>query len=157
MKLTIKALFLLIALLITSNLCFSADSKGLIQAYYDALNKKDMKQFFALMDPNVIHDINQGPTEIGIPKFRHFMEKVNNSFNEKLSDIVIMISDDGKYGAAQWVDHGIYFKDYPGLGVAAKNQKYVIRGGHFFEISRGAIKRVTTYYNAEDFMKQIRD
>lgn len=152
-----KKIILLLALLIFGiNYCFAADTKQLIQAYYDALNKKDMQQFFAIMDPNVIHDINQGDSEKGKAKFKKFMQKVNNSFDEKLSNIIIMISEDGKHAAATWIDHGVYYKDYPGLDVKAKNQKYVLSGGHFFEIRNGAISRVTTYYNATDFLKQIK-
>lgn len=150
-----KMLLSLIAFFIGINVCLAADTKQLVQDYYTALNNKDMNQFFALMDPNVIHDINQGGSERGIPKFKKFMELSNNSFNEKLTNIIIMVSDDGKHAAATWVDHGTYFKDYPGMTTKAKNQKYVLPGGHFFDIDKGAISRVTTYYNATDFMKQI--
>lgn len=128
----------------------------LIKTYFDALNRKDMDRYFSIMDANVIHDINQGESEQGLEKFKIFMEKSNASFDEKLNNIVIMVSDDGKYGAATWMDHGVYVKDYPGFEVKAKKQNYTLSGGHFFEIRNGKLYRVTTYYNATDFMKQIK-
>jgi steroid delta-isomerase-like uncharacterized protein len=153
----IKTLSITLVLLFSSlSICLAASTEELVKAYYDSLNKKDIKQFFALMDSNVIHDINQGTTEIGIEKFKKFMEKSNASFDEKLTDIVIMVSNDGKHAAALWVDHGTYYHDYPGMDLKAHNQQYVIKGGHFFEIRQGGIYRVTTYFNENDFMKQIR-
>lgn len=128
----------------------------LVKKYFDAINKKDMDGFFAIMSNDVIHDINQDGSEKGVEKFKQFMEKANASFDEKLSDIVIMISEDGKQAAAKWIDHGKYFKDFPGLDVKAHNQTYKLAGGHFFEIKHGKISRVTTYYNTTEFMKQIK-
>lgn len=84
------------------------------------------------------------------------MKKVNDSFDETLDNIIILISNDGQFAAAHWIDHGKYYKDYPGMDVSAKNQTYVIPGGHFFEIKNGKLSRVTTYYNLVDFMKQIK-
>ncbi len=128
----------------------------LIETYFDALNKKDMGLYFSIMDKTVIHDINQGTSEQGTEKYKKFMKKVGDSFDEKLSDLIIMVSDDGKYAAARWIDHGIYIKDFPGMDIPAKNQKYALAGGHFFEIRNGKLSRVTTYYNAADFMDQVK-
>ena len=128
----------------------------LVEAYYNAINQKNMDLLYSLLANNVIHDINQGDTEQGLNKFKAFMEAGNNSFDEKLNNIVIMTSQDGTYAAARWIDHGIYYKTEPGLGVDAKNQHYTLTGGHFFEIRNGKIDRVTTYYNATDFMRQIK-
>ncbi len=127
----------------------------LIKTYYEALNKKDMRSLFSIIESNVIHDINQGNTEQGIEKFKTFMKQADASFDEKLDNIILTVSDDGKYAAAQWVDHGTYSKDYPGMDRSAKNQKFNVPGGHFFEIRNGKIYRVTTYYNAADFNNQI--
>jgi steroid delta-isomerase-like uncharacterized protein len=132
-----------------------AQTINLVKTYFEALNKKDMNLFFSIMDSNVEHDIDDGSVEHGIGKFKVFMQKGADSFNEKLDNIVIMVSDDGKYAAARWIDHGVYYKDYAGLDVRASNQKYTLPGGHFFEVRDGKISCVATYYNATDFMKQI--
>lgn len=130
---------------------------ALVKTYYDALNKKDMNLFFSIMSNDVIHDINQGASETGITKFKTYMKKTNNSFDENLSEILIMVSNDGKHAAAQWVDHGVYYKDYPGMKIHATNQKFTLNGGHFFEIHDGKLSRVTTYYNDTNFMEQIKN
>lgn len=133
-----------------------AQTISLVKTYYDALNKNDMQQFFSVIAPNVIHNINQGPTEKGLDKFKKFMQLGNDSFSEKLSHIVIMVSNDGKYAAALWQDKGVYKKDFPGMEIKAKGQKYTLNGGHFFEIKNDKIASVTTYYNLTDFMQQIK-
>lgn len=128
----------------------------LVKTYYTALDDKDMNQFFSLMDPNVVHEINQSAPEKGVDKFKDFMKRTSSSFNEKFDNIVILVSDDGKHAAAEWVDHGTYFKDYLGMDVGAHNQKYALTGAHFFEIRDGKIARVTSYYNMTNFAAQIR-
>jgi hypothetical protein len=55
------------------------------------------------------------------------------------------------------VDHGVYLKDYPDMQLKAKSQKFTLDGMHLFEIDHGKFARVTTYFNEEDFMKQMRE
>jgi steroid delta-isomerase-like uncharacterized protein len=127
----------------------------LIKTYFEALNDRNMSLFFSTLHPNVTHDINQGKTEKGIENFKKFMMKAVDSSRETFDNIVIMVSDDGRYASALWVDHGTYVKNYPGEKMQAKNQHYTLPGGHFFEIQNGKISHVTTYYNAADFSKQM--
>lgn len=133
-----------------------AQSIHLIKTYFEALNKKDMDKFFSIMSSDVVHDLNQDGVEKGIDKFKIFMKSLNDSFDDQLSHIIILVSDDGKYAAARWIDYGTYFKDEPGFDIKAMNQKYIITGGHFFEIKDNKITHVTTYYNSSDFIKQIK-
>lgn len=153
MKHFIKLFFIYFA---TITLCFATSSENIIKKYYAALNNKDMKAYLALMDTNVIHDINLGDSETGIDKLKVYVQKDLDSFDEKLSDIIIMTTPDGTHAAAEWIDNGTYYKNYPGFPIKARGQHYTIRGGQFFEIHKGKITRITTYFDTAGFFKQIK-
>lgn len=50
--------------------------------------------------------------------------------------------------------HGEYLKTDPSLP-EAHGQHYVLPAGAFFAIRDGRIARVTTYYNLQDWLKQV--
>lgn len=132
-----------------------AEAEKLIRDYYAAFNRGDMERFVALLDPKVVHEINQGGRERGVPKFRHFMARMNRCYEERLTGITIMTSKDGKRAAAEFVVHGRYLATDTGLP-KAKGQRYRIPCGAFFEIRRGRIARITNYYNLTEWLRQIR-
>ncbi|WP_035485857.1 ketosteroid isomerase-related protein [Geminicoccus roseus] len=134
----------------------AADSEALILAYYDAFNRQDWNGFLALLSDEVVHDLNQGGREIGKTAFRRFMERMNHSYRETLTDIVVMTHPDGTRAAAEFTVNGTYLATDEGLP-KAKGQTYVLPGGAFFEIERGRITRVSNYYNLEDWLAQVRD
>ncbi|WP_313615609.1 nuclear transport factor 2 family protein, partial [Agrobacterium sp.] len=74
-----------------------------IHAYYDAFNRQDMDAFLALLDENVVHDINQGERQTGKAVFATFMDHMNRCYKETLTDMVIMASEDGKRASAEFV------------------------------------------------------
>jgi steroid delta-isomerase-like uncharacterized protein len=71
------------------------DSVALVQSYYAAFNAGDFEGMLALLTDDVVHDINQGERESGIQAFRAFMARMNGSYREQLTDIVVMASADG--------------------------------------------------------------
>lgn len=129
-------------------------TENIIQRYYDYFNKRDTESFLALLDDNVIHDINQGDREIGIDAFTAFMKRMDNAYEEKIKDIVVMTNQDGSRAAAEFIVEGIYKSSDKGLPIA-QNQHYELRCGAFFEIKHGKISRVTNYYNLQDWLKQV--
>jgi steroid delta-isomerase-like uncharacterized protein len=102
----------------------------------------------------VVHEINQGAREVGRDKFAAFLDHMNISYRERLTDIVVMPSADGTRVAAEFVVHGEYLRTDPGLPVA-RGQRYVLAAGAFFEVRDGLIGRVTNYYNLEDWLRQV--
>ena len=48
------------------------DTERLIRAYYAAFDAGDREAMLALLAEEVVHDINQGPREVGKPAFRAF-------------------------------------------------------------------------------------
>lgn len=125
-----------------------------LQAYYAAFNAGDMPAFLDLLTDDVVHDINQGERQVGKAAFAEFMAKMNRCYRERLSDIVIMTSADGRRAAAEFVVHGEYLADDEGLPPAS-GQTYVLPAGAFFEIRDGKVARISNYYNLNDWIAQV--
>ena len=125
-----------------------------VLAYYAAFNRGDWAGMLALLDEQVVHDLNQGPREVGREAFAAFLGRMAASYREQLRDIVVMASPDGHRAAAEYVVQGEYLASDAGLP-PAKGQKYVLPGGAFFTIRNGRIQRVTNYYNLEEWISQV--
>lgn len=128
---------------------------SLVEAYYAAFNAGDRDAMLSLLTDDVVHDLNQGPRETGRAAFAAFMQRMDACYRERLEDIVVMASADGRRAAAEYVVHGRYLADDAGLPPAT-GQTYVLPGGAFFDIVDGRIARVTNYYNLEDWTAQVR-
>lgn len=126
----------------------------LIFDYYAAFNKNDMNKFFALLDDEIIHDINQGQREIGKEVFKKFMQHMNECYAEQISDLVIFSNEDGTRAAAEFTVTGTYLKTDPGF-IEAKQQKYILPAGAFFTIKNGKVSRITNYYNVKEWIKLV--
>ena len=75
-------------------------------------------------------------------------------YRERLEDLVLMASDDGLHGAAEFVVHGEYLATDEGLP-EADGQTYVLPAGAFFDLAEGKIARVSVYYNLADWTEQV--
>jgi len=126
----------------------------LLQQYYGAFNNNNMENFLALLSDDVIHDINQGTSEVGKTRFRQFMEHMNRCYKEEVSELIIMVSADGVRAAAEFRITGEYLQTDGNLPPAT-GQKYSLPVGAFFSVRDGKITRVTNYYNLQDWLKQI--
>ena len=137
-----------------------ADTLALVTAYYDAFNRGDRDAMLALLSDDIAHDLNQGPREIGRDAFAAFMRRMDRCYRERLTDIVVSATADGRRAAAEYVVHGEYLADDDGLP-PARGQRYVLPGGAFFDIVAGhdgalRIARVTNVYNLQDWIAQVR-
>lgn len=126
----------------------------LVLAYYAAFNRGDWDGMLALLTDDVVHDLNQGPREVGKAAFGAFLERMARCYREQLRDIVAMAAPDGSRAAAEYVVHGEYLADDAGLP-KARGQKYVLPGGAFFTLRDGRIARVTNYYNLQEWLAQV--
>jgi len=126
----------------------------LLERYYAAFNAGDWNNFLGLLTEDVEHDINQGAREVSRVTFAKFMERMNTSYSEQITDILIMSSADGSRAAVEFTVLGTYLKTDEGLP-PAHGQKYRLPGGAFFDIRDGKVARVTNYYNLQDWLKQV--
>lgn len=131
------------------------DATALIRTYLDAFNAKDFDGMLACLGEDVVHDINQGGREIGKEKFRWFNATMSRHYDEELGDIVIMVNETGSRAAAEFTVRGTYLATAEGLP-EANGQRYALPAGIFFEIEDGMIMRVSTSYNLQDWISQVR-
>ncbi|MEZ5924751.1 MAG: ketosteroid isomerase-related protein [Hyphomicrobiaceae bacterium] len=128
---------------------------ALIRRYYDAFNKGDIDGMLACLAPGFVHDVNQGGRRKGKSKFKSFCEHMSATYKEELKDIVVMATKDGSRGASEFVVHGKYIATDQGLP-PAKGQRYKLPGATFFAVEDGLITRVTTHYNLNDWIRQVK-
>jgi steroid delta-isomerase-like uncharacterized protein len=131
-----------------------SDTLALIRRYYDAFNAGDPAGMLACLTDDIEHRVNEGAHRIGKARFAEFCSHMGVSYREELRDIVAFATDDGRRGAAEFVVHGAYLKTDPGLP-EARGQTYILPGGGFFQIRDGLICRITTFYNLNDWIRQV--
>lgn len=134
--------------------CAETDSEELIQLYYEAFNSGDRSAMLRLLDPEVVHDINQGDSVSGVEAFEKFLAHMDRCYAEQVEDLVVMVATGGSRAAAEFFIRGEYLATDEGLPEAS-GQKYHLRVGAFFEIREGRIARVTNYYNLPDWIRQV--
>jgi steroid delta-isomerase-like uncharacterized protein len=126
----------------------------LVLAYYDALNRHDPAAVLALLADDVVHELNQGPREVGKAAFAAFLERIEHCYRERLSDIVVLASPDGLRAAAEYMVQGEYVADDIGMP-PARGQRYHMPGAAFFSLRDGLIRRVSDHYNLQEWYSQI--
>ena len=131
-----------------------AEALALLTRYYAAFNASDWQTMLDCLSDDVAHDINQGETQHGKPAFAAFLAHMERCYKERLDAMVLMASEDGTRGAAEFVVHGAYLATDEGLPEAA-GQAYQLPAGAFFAFSNGKIDRVTVYYNLADWCAQV--
>lgn len=130
------------------------DALALLTRYYAAFNAGDWQGMLDCLDDGVIHDINQGGRQVGKAAFTEFLAHMERCYRERLDGIVLMASEDGANGAAEFTVHGEYLATDDGLP-EANGQTYVLPAGAFFTMAGGKITRVTVYYNLADWTAQV--
>ncbi len=131
-----------------------AEALALLTRYYAAFNAGDWQGMLDCLDDAVVHDINQGERQHGKAAFAAFLAHMERCYRERLDGIVLMASEDGLRGAAEFTVHGEYLATDEGLP-QANGQTYVLPAGAIFGLSGGKIVRVTVYYNLADWTAQV--
>lgn len=127
---------------------------SLIQNYYAIFNSGDRAAFLALLTDDVVHDINQGGAETGREAFRTFLERMDRCYREQVCDLVVFASEDGTRGSAEFYIEGQYLSTDDGLPPAT-GQRYRLRVGAFFDLHDGKVRRITNYYNLQEWLRQV--
>ena len=127
----------------------------IIRRYFDAFNAKDTEGMIACLSEDIAHYVNEGDIRTGKAAFRDFCAHMSRCYDENLTDMVVLTSEDGGNAAAEFIVNGTYLETDSGLP-EAKGQAYRLPAGSFFTIdSDGLIARVTTYYNLSDWIRQV--
>lgn len=129
------------------------NTRAIVAAYYAAFNAGDTDALLALVADDVRHDVNQGEVRHGKALFREFNAHMTKCYRENLSDMVIFA--EGDRAAAEFIVNGTYLTTDEGLP-EANEQTYRLPGGAFLSVNANRlIDRVTTYYNLQDWLKQV--
>lgn len=126
----------------------------LIQQYYSAFNSGDRAALLAMLTDDIVHEINEGGTEIGIAAFSEFLNRMDRSYKETVEDLVVFTSSTPDRAAAEFFIRGEYLSTDEGLPEAS-GQAYHLRVGAFFDIREGKIARVTNYYNLQSWLGMV--
>ena len=126
----------------------------LIESYYAAFNTGDREALLEMLTDDVVHEINEGATEVGKEAFRGFLQRMDRCYKETVEDLVVFSSNDPSRAAAEFFIRGEYLATDDGLP-EARGQIYHLRVGAFFEIRGGRIARVSNHYNLSDWMRMV--
>ena len=130
-------------------------SKAILEQYYKAFNEKNFEGMLSLLANDVVHDINEGESQIGIETFRTFLKGMDTYYDETAINLVFMANEDNSRGSAEFRIQGTYKVTCQGLP-PARGQKYDLPVGAFFEFKNGKITRVTNYYNLNLWLKLVK-
>jgi len=130
-------------------------ARTIVEHYYAAFNAGDMTAFLNLLTDDVAHDINAGARETGKPAFAAFMERMNATYREQITELAVLTEPTGTRAAAEFVVLGTYLATDDGLPPAT-GQTYRLAAGAFFDLRDGKVARVTNYYNLENWLAQVR-
>ena len=125
-----------------------------LRNYYEALNRHDPAGAVAMLADDVVHELNQGPREVGKTAFREFLQRMEYCYLEQLVDIRLLVSADGTRAAAEYTVVGEYIADDIGMP-PANSQRYRMPGAAFFALRDGRIQRVSDHYNLQEWFSQI--
>jgi steroid delta-isomerase-like uncharacterized protein len=117
-----------------------------VKQYYTCFNNKNWKGMLDLLHEEIRHEPNQGDPRIGIEKFTEFLQMMDTSYEETLTNMVFFNEPGNTRVAVEFTVNGIYKKGEEGLP-EAHGQTYVLPAAAFLEVKEGKISRVTTYYN----------
>lgn len=146
---------------------------SLIRSYYDTFNSGDREALLALLDDEIIHEINESDTETGKDAFRAFLARMDCCYKETVEDLTVFAGEDPPRAAAdrdmgipacsslsttraaaEFFIRGEYLATDDGLP-EANGQTYHLRVGAFFEVKDGRITRVTNHYNLQAWLEMV--
>lgn len=129
-------------------------TEAVIKAYIEAANSNDNAAILALMHEDVAFDVSQSKREIGTANLRLLLAGKAAHIKEQLADAVVMSSEDGSRGAAEFTWKGSYVATIEGFPKAS-GQRFSMQAGLFFEVEDGTITRITSQRDMQEWVKQI--
>lgn len=130
-------------------------ARDLLKNYYAAFNQREWDRMCSLLSKDVRHDINQGAAEIGRERFREFLSVMDRHYSEKVLDLQVFTSPDGRRAAAEFFIEGVYKESQEGLPPAS-GQFYRLPVGAFFDIEGGRIRRLSNHYNLKEWIEKVK-
>lgn len=128
--------------------------KDIAKTYFDAFNAKDIDGMLACLSDDVEHHPNGGEIRTGKDNFRQFCKYMALCYDETLVDMVLFESGGGANVTAQYIVKGTYLQT-DGMLPLAQGQKYTLPCKSHFLIENGLISKVATFYDIDQWLKQV--
>jgi steroid delta-isomerase-like uncharacterized protein len=129
------------------------NAKNLMSEFYKFFNEADLENLFSLISDDIIHEMNFDKTE-GKKAFIEYIKYATKHYHELVCDPIIMMSEDGKHGAALITVKGKYIKTDKS-GIKAQNQPYILSVINYCEVENGLITKARAYFNESSWLDQI--
>lgn len=129
-------------------------AEQILAAYYGAFNRGDSPAMLELLTDDVVHEPSQGAVRHGKAAFAEFLDHMNRCYKERVIDPVFLSDAEGGRAAAEFQLEGVYLQTDGDLP-PARDQRYALRVGAFFELRGGRIARVSNHYNLADWLAQV--
>jgi len=129
-------------------------AKELVLKFYQYFNETKTDELFALFDDNFVHEFNYRKTHGKGALINHINHSYTH-YDEKIHDLIIMVSDDGKHITTKFVARGIYKVTDDSL-IPANNQEYRIDVINYIEIDNGTITRGQCYFDEAMLEAQLK-
>ncbi|MEO1639081.1 MAG: ketosteroid isomerase-related protein [Pseudomonadota bacterium] len=130
------------------------DTTDVLRRYFAAFNAGDIDGMLACLTDDVAHHVNEGAVRTGKAAFAEFCAHMQRCYKEELTEIVLFSAEGGTRGAAEFMVNGTYLATDAGLP-EARGQTYRLPGASMMTLRDGQICRVTTYYNLNDWLRQV--
>ena len=118
----------------------------IVQQYYLCFNQKDWTGMLSLVENEIRHEPNQSEARIGIQQFTSFLQMMDDSYEEHLTDMIFYTEPTDTRVAVEFTVNGVYKKGEEGYP-EAHGQPYVLPASAFLEVRNGKIHRISTNYN----------
>lgn len=130
-------------------------SKRIIENLYNYFNKSDLDKMFSLVSENVSQEINNNGVKMGKEEIIKYQKYSREHYKEQVSNLVYMISDDGRYVSVKFVVNGKYLKTDESK-IPATGQTFVLDVFNYFEIRNNQIVDVKCFYDEASLIKQYK-
>lgn len=132
------------------------NSINIVNSFYSLFNDLKLDELSNLISPNIKLSMNMHDPSYGKEEFMTYMNDSTHYFDEKVSEIVIMASEDGRYISSKFVFSGTYISTDPFLGVKASGQSYSFEAHNYFTIDdNGLITEAACFYNENALVKYL--
>jgi steroid delta-isomerase-like uncharacterized protein len=125
-----------------------------IQNFYQYFNASQLDKLYALVANNVVHEMNYGGAVAGKEAFIQFMQDSKKHYDEKVENIIMMVSEDGRHVSTKFKVKGKYLQTDVS-NIPAKGQNYELTALNYFELENGKIVKAQCWYDEGDFKKQV--
>ena len=127
---------------------------AIVQQYYQFFNQKNWAGMLSLVDTEIRHETNQGEVRTGHEKFTSFLQKMDECYDENLTDMLFFTEPSNHSIAVEFTVNGIYKKGDDDLP-PAHHQTYILPAAAFLVVKDDKITRITTYYNIPHWIELV--